>query len=227
VGADFAAIGRLLGNEHRAAMVNLLMEGAPATAGELARAAGVSPSTATEHLAALTRGRLITPTPEGRRKYFTIATQEMAAALEALSLVCPPTPVRSLRQSRDADRLAFLRTCYDHLAGAVAVSLFDALIRKRWLTSPAYDVSPLGERHLIQIGVDVELARHRRRAFARPCLDWTERRPHLAGAVGASLAEAFLANGWARRQPTGRGLVLTETGKEGVANHFQVDVGIS
>lgn len=226
---DFATVGRLLGNEHRATMIDRLMEGAPLASGELARAAGVSPSTASEHLAELARGGLITAVREGRRRYFMIAGPEVATALESLSLICPATPARSLRQSRDNERVAFFRTCYDHLAGSVAVALLDTMVRERWLIpgSPDYEVSARGESHLHQIGIDCAIPKIRRRAFARLCLDWTERRSHLAGHLGAVVAEAFLANNWARRLPTARGLVLTEAGSNVLIRHFHVDFSSS
>jgi DNA-binding transcriptional ArsR family regulator len=207
-------------------MISRLMEGTSATAGDLARIAGVSPSSACEHLTQLSQGGLVSVSAQGRRKLFMIASTEIATALEALSLICPPTQVRSLRQSRDASRLAAFRTCYDHLAGSVAVAVLTAMLRQRWLlaSSLEYEVTGRGDKRLKEIGVDVTRAMARRRAFARPCLDWTERKSHLAGALGASLAEAFFTNEWARRHASGRGLIITKRGTSALMETFEVDV---
>ncbi|HEX2050134.1 MAG TPA: helix-turn-helix transcriptional regulator [Actinomycetota bacterium] len=210
---DFASIARVLANPNRAAMVDRLMDGVPVTAGELARAAGVSPSTASDHLAQLQRAGLVTATKAGRRRYFRLGGPGVAEALEAFAQLCPPRDVRSLRQARDAHDVAYLRTCYDHLAGAVAVALAERLQSLGWLRfDDAPVVTSLGAARFASIGVDVEAARAARRAFARQCLDWTERRPHLAGALGAAVAEAFFDNGWIRRRPSGRGVTLTADG---------------
>lgn len=225
MGTDFAAVARLLANGPRSAMIDRLMDGTPASAGELARLAGVRASTATDHLAQLEAGGLVTAVRDGRSKYFTIAGRDVATALERFSLICPPRPVRSLKQSREASAIAHFRTCYDHLAGSVAVAVFDELARRRWIVRGADDarLSRRGEAALTAAGVDVERARSARRTFVRTCLDWTERRPHLAGALGAELAGLFLTRGWARRRPSGRGLDLTASGAAALKAHFGVD----
>jgi hypothetical protein len=138
--------------------------------------------------------------------------------MEALCLLAPPRPVRSLRQSQQARALRFARTCYDHLAGAVGVAMADALLRAalRPVGDRAYDLTTRGERLLGDLGVDVAELRRQRRAFARHCLDWTERSPHLSGALGAALLARLLDLGWLRRGRVPRGLVLTEAGRAGL-----------
>jgi DNA-binding transcriptional ArsR family regulator len=226
VATDFASVARLLANTSRAAMVDCLMEGGTVTAGELARVAGVSPPTASAHLAELEAGGLVRVTAQGRNKYYRIADRDVAAALEAFSLICPPRSVRSLRESRDAEGLARFRTCYDHLAGMIAVSLFSRMADLGWLNraSDGCTLTARGERELSSLGVNIEHARGLRRAYTRTCLDWTERRPHLAGAVGSALADVFLANRWASRRLPGRGLIITQAGCALLAERFGLEL---
>jgi len=205
-------------------MVDLLLDGRPATGGELARTAGISPSTASEHLSELVRGGLVTATAHGRHRYYALTGPQVATALEALSLICAPAPVRSLRQSAQARALSHARTCYDHLAGAIGVQLLDAMLDRQWLTDDVggYSLTPDGQHALQDLGVDVNGAAGRRRNFARPCADWTERRPHLAGALAAAITATLLQRQWFHRSASTRGLRLTETGRSGLREHFGI-----
>jgi DNA-binding transcriptional ArsR family regulator len=215
---DLAAVGALIGDPSRARMLDALMGGRAMAAGELARAAGVGASTASEHLARLRDGGLVEVVAQGRHRYYRIAGPDVGSALEALSHVAPPRPIASLRQAGHAQALGFARTCYDHLAGSCGVALHDALIARDWLTA-AYDVTPVGDEALAGWGVDVAAARGRRRSFARPCLDWTERRPHLAGALAAAITDALVEQGWfVRRAADSRALRLTDAGRSGLAS---------
>lgn len=215
---DLAAVGALIGDPSRARMLDSLMSGRALAAGELAAVAGVGRSTASEHLGRLLDGGLVEVVEQGRHRYYRLAGPTVARALEALSHVAPPRPVTTLRQSGQARALGFARTCYDHLAGRCGVELHDALIARGWL-SAAYDVTPSGTDALAAWGVDVARARARRRSFARPCLDWTERRPHLAGALAAEVTDALLDRGWfVRRSADSRALRLTDSGRAGLAD---------
>lgn len=212
---DLAAVAAAIGEPSRAAMLDALMTGTALTAGELARAAGVGRSTASEHLARLVSAGLVEVAEQGRHRYHRLSGPEVAHALEALSHIAPPKPVRTLRESSRARSLWFARTCYDHLAGACGVTLHDLLLEGGMLAGAAggYEVTPSGARWFAELGVDVDAARARRRSFARPCLDWTERRPHLAGALAAATTDRLLELGWfARRGPDTRALRLTEAG---------------
>jgi DNA-binding transcriptional ArsR family regulator len=214
VATDYAAVARLLGHPARSAMIDALMDGGALPASELARLAGVRVSTASEHLARLADGGLVTVAPEGRYRFFRISSSAVAEALEAFARICPRAPVRSLRTSMEADAIRYARTCYDHLAGTLGVAVFDAMRRKRWL-APAdggYHLSRSGRLALEATGVDVDGATGRRRTFARPCIDWTERRPHLAGALGAALTTTLLDRDWIRRRD-GRGVTPTDAGR--------------
>lgn len=215
---DLAVVGALIGDPSRARMLDSLMGGRALAAGELARIAGVGASTASEHLARLLDGGLVEVVAQGRHRYFRIAGPAVGEALEALSHVAPPRPVTSLRASSHARSLAFARTCYDHLAGRCGVLLHDALLTQGWL-SASYDVTPAGSAALGTWGVDVEATRGRRRTFARPCLDWTERRSHLAGALAADIGSALIDRGWfVRRAADSRSLRLTDVGRAGLVD---------
>jgi DNA-binding transcriptional ArsR family regulator len=223
--ADIAGVARLIGEPARAAMLDALLSGRALAAGELGRVGGVSPATASEHLARLRDGGLVDVVAAGRHRYYRLAGPDVAQVLEALALVSPRRPVRSLRQSRAAAALAVARTCYDHLAGQVGVALHDALVAGEALAAggDGYRLTDGGAALLTRLDVDVAGAAAARRAFARPCLDFTERRPHLAGALGAALCARLLADGWlARPAADQRGLRLTVRGRAALETHFGV-----
>lgn len=229
---DFSQVGRLLASPARAVVVDALLEGRALPAGQLAALAGVSAPTISEHLSELVGGGLVTVTGVGRHRYYQLAGADIAEALEALARICPAAPVRSLRQSSAAASLRVARLCYDHLAGVVGVALLDAMAERGWLAASAdlpggqdLEVTGLGRDELGAIGVDVAACGRARRVFARTCLDWTQRRVHLAGAVGAGLATALLDREWVRRAGPGRGLTVTEAGMRGLHASFGMDVG--
>ena len=214
---DLAAVGALVGHPSRAAMLDALLAGRALTATELARTAGVSPATASEHLARLRDGGMVEVLVQGRHRYHRIASPDVAAALEALAHIAPPKPATTLRQSRRAKSLAEARTCYDHLAGRSAVALHDGLVARGWLVPEpgGYRLTGAGRDGLLAWGVDVVAADESRRAYARPCLDWTERREHLAGALAAAIAAALVdgPEPWfVRRADDHRGLRPTSLG---------------
>jgi DNA-binding transcriptional ArsR family regulator len=220
---DLAAVGALLGNPSRAAMLDALMTGRALTAGELARVAEVSAATASEHLAKLCEGGLVEVVSQGRHRYHRLASAEVGAALESLSHIAPAKPVRTLRQSTRARSLAEARTCYDHIAGHSGVALHDGLLARGWLVPEpgGYGLSEPGVEGLLGWGVDVTTARAARRPLARPCLDWTERREHLAGALAAALATALIEGPepwFSRRSDDHRGLRPTDRGRDGLAD---------
>ena len=219
---DLAAVGALLGNPSRAAMLDALMTGRALTASQLARVAGISPATASEHLAKLREGELVEVVVQGRHRYHRIASPDVGAALESLSHIAPEQAVTTLRQSTRARSLAEARTCYDHVAGRSGVALHDGLVARGWLVPEpgGYGLSEPGVEGLLGWGVDVTTARASRRRFARPCLDWTERREHLAGSLAAALAIALIdgPEPWfVRRSDDHRGLRPTDLGRDRLA----------
>lgn len=212
--ADVAAVAALLGDRARAAICMALLDGRSRPAGELAQLAGVTASTASEHLGLLRGGGLIEVAARGRHRYYRLAGAEVAAAVEALSVLADPLPVRSLRQSGASERLRAGRTCYDHLAGRLGVAVTDALVSRGVLTPElgVADPAPLG-----RLGVPVT-SPSTRRPVVRACLDWTERRHHVAGALPAALTERLFELGWLRRPDAGRAVCLTAPGRQGLAD---------
>ncbi len=222
VDVDIAAVAALVGEPARARMLTALMDGRARTAKELAYGAGVTPQTASSHLAKLVRARLLAMERQSRHRYFRLAAPSVGQAVEALMAVSPPS--RPAAAARPLDGMRLARTCYDHLAGRLGVSVTDAMVRRRFLASSGRDfvLTSLGARVLTRLGVDVETTRRERRAFARQCLDWSERRPHLAGALGAALARRCQALRWVRPVPDQRTLALTPQGRHGIRAWFGI-----
>ncbi|WP_113699516.1 ArsR/SmtB family transcription factor [Nonomuraea lactucae] len=216
--ADIAPVAALIADPTRAAILTALLGGRALAAGELARLAGVGAATASAHLSRLLDGRLVDVVRQGRHRYYRLAGHEVAEVLEVLARVSARPLVRSLRQSRQARMLEEARTCYDHLAGRAGVGLLDRLREGGCLTGE--EVTPEGERLLAGLGVDVAAARAARRRFAPECLDWTERRAHLGGALGAAVTGALLELGWYVRGPVPRAVTLTDVGRGGLAALF-------
>ena len=185
-------------------MLTALADGRALPAGELARQAGVSPATATAHLRRLVEGGLVRVRVQGRHRYHELAGPHVATVLEALAQVAPEVPLRTLRQHRDATVMAEARTCYDHLAGRRGVELRDRLLATRALHSTDdrdHALTAHGERLIVALGIDLDQLRPSRRIFARSCLDWTQRRPHLAGALPAAITSTFLTRGFSSAAP--------------------------
>jgi DNA-binding transcriptional ArsR family regulator len=220
---NIAAVAALIGDPARARMLTALMDGRARTAKELAYGAAVTPQTASSHLAKLVGARLLVVERQSRHRYFRLAAPSVGHAVEALMAVSPPRP-RVTASAGPLDGLRLARTCYDHLAGRLGVSMTDAMVRRRFLRPAGRDflLTTLGARFLGRLGVDVEKARGERRAFARQCLDWSERRAHLAGALGAAVARRCLDLRWAYLVGEERTLTLTPQGLGGLRTWFGI-----
>ncbi|MDT7625924.1 MAG: hypothetical protein QOF99_6825 [Pseudonocardiales bacterium] len=196
---DLAAVAVLFGDPARLAMLAALAGGRALPAGELARQAGVRPATATAHLRKLVDGGLVRVRVQGRHRYHELAGARVGAVLEALAQLAPAAEVRSLRAHRAGAALVEARTCYDHLAGRRGVELRDRLLEAGALRAVGeldHQLTGPGRRLLTALEVDPERLAASRRVFARRCVDWTHRRPHLAGALPAALTGQFVARGW-------------------------------
>lgn len=212
---DLAAIASLVAEPARAAIVGELFDGRALPAGELARAAGVSPATASAHLAKLVDGNLLDVVSQGRHRYYRIASAEVAQALETLGALAPRRPVKSLRNALRTERLRDARSCYDHLAGRYATALAGALVERGALErdGDGFRLGAAGREMLAELGVDVSAVVKRADEHVRGCLDWTERRPHIGGPLGRALLTAFLERGYFARGSEARVLRVTPQGQ--------------
>ncbi len=246
--ADLAAVAGLIGDPARARVLAALGDGRALAAGVLAAEAGVSAPTVSGHLRKLVDAGILTVTAQGRHRYYRLAGPEIGAALEALARIAPPAPVGSLREGTRAHAVRRARTCYDHLAGRLGVQVMAGLIargalvghdgrhlgaaaRRDRLSSAGWDVDyQLGEGAgivLASLGVDLDalLESPRRRPLLRYCVDWSEQRHHLSGALGAGVLDAFLRAGWLRRARAGRAVHVTADGER--ALRTRLDVGLA
>lgn len=219
-GPYIAEAASLIGDPARANMLAALLSGRAMTATELGLAAGVAPSTASEHLAKLVDGKLLSAVRTGRHRYFQLASPAVARVLEALAADGPP---RYRPKSRCDDAMARARTCYDHLAGKLGVALADSLASRDHLVLNEQGglLTDSGRAFLGELGVELDRGRSRR-AFCRPCLDWSERRWHIGGTVGAALADRCFALGWTERSNDSRAIAITATGERAFDELFAV-----
>jgi DNA-binding transcriptional ArsR family regulator len=219
---DMGRLARVIGDPTRMNMLVLMMEGRALTAKELAWGVGVGAPTCTVHLRRLMDDALVVSTSQGRHKYFRLASNEVARCVESLMTVASRAvkpaapPDSSMRQAR---------MCYDHLAGQLGMKVMDALLAKRLLEAEDrnFILTANGERKLAELGIDLPLLRQTRRRFACGCLDWSERRDHLGGALGAALADMMLGAAWLKRKPDSRVVSVTKRGNAALAEHFQID----
>ena len=214
-----SGVAGLLGEPARTRILTALLGGFALTAKELAYFAGVTPPTASSHLSRLVGGDVLVMEKQGRCHYYRIKSAEVAHAIEGL-MTLAPAPRQGWPPNQHVDpALRDARMCYDHLAGRLGVALCDMLIRRNYiiLSNGIGEVTPSGARLLAGLGVDLPEARRARRHYCRSCIDWTERRHHLSGAVGAALAAAFLERRWIARVPDSRALTVTGHGKEKLA----------
>ncbi|MFC8300669.1 ArsR/SmtB family transcription factor [Micromonospora orduensis] len=223
-GRGLAELAALLADGTRAGICLALLDGRAWTAGELARRAGVAPSTASDHLTRLVQGGLLVEERQGRHRYLRLAGPTVAQLIESLAghAPAPPAPTGSLRAVTAGAALAYARTCYDHLAGRLGVLMYDALLADGRLDrANGLTLTPDGWAWAAGLGVPVQVLRSGRRQVVRDCLDWTERRAHLAGALGAALCRRFTELDWITRG-TGRVVRVTPTGRSALAESLAV-----
>ncbi len=229
--ANLATPAALIGDPVRARLLLSLMDGRAHPAGDLARGAGCTAQSASNHLARLLEGGLVLMEQAGRHRYYRLASRDVAEALESLQRLTPPPRSLEAPRTRAARLLRDARSCYDHLAGRLGVAITDGLAQRGLIApdpndSKLYLVTPAGEAWFADFGVDTAPAAGRR-IFARACLDWTERRPHLAGALGARLLHRLFALGWIARTEGGRGWRLTLAGIQGFKRALGVELEVA
>ena len=224
---EVSRIAAAIGEPARARILFSLLDGHARTSTELAVLAEVTPSTASVHMNRLRAQKLVNVLVQGKHRYYSLQGPDVAAALEALSVLAgasrpkfvPTTPAR----------LRTARTCYDHLAGALGVAFHDRLRELKWIddtnsTENAYEVTTIGAKSLQASGVDIEAARSQRRRFAYACLDWSERRPHMGGALAAALLKVALQRKWVEQDLDSRALDITAVGRRELRTRFGISV---
>jgi DNA-binding transcriptional ArsR family regulator len=223
-------IAALMGDPARAAMLSLLMDGRAHTASDLAHAAGVTAQTASGHLSRMVEAGLLGARAQGRNRFYRLASGDVAHAMESLMALAgqrAEPASRSAAWRRDPD-LRYCRTCYDHLAGQVGLAVTDSLTQHGHLEPKGprdWQLTSSGELFCQRLGVDLAGARSSTtRHFARQCLDWSERRPHISGALGSAIADTFFKKGWAERLRRGRTVRLTDSGRRALSSHFGTSV---
>ncbi|WP_112664271.1 ArsR/SmtB family transcription factor [Microvirga flavescens] len=230
-GIVLAEIAASIGDVSRANILSALMDGRALTASELAWHANVSAQTASGHLAKLVETSLLAVEKQGRHRYYRLASPEVAHAIEALMAVASAGPKRYRPVGPKDTALRNARTCYDHLAGRLGIAVTDALTSRNYvvLSDSAGAVTEAGHRFLCDMGIDLAEPGHKR-ALCRTCLDWSERRPHLAGRLGAALCTHMFERGWIERIKDTRALKVTALGKNELKEFFgieeQIDAGL-
>jgi DNA-binding transcriptional ArsR family regulator len=225
-GPLIAEIAALVAEPARASMLSASVDGRALTAGELAYAARVTPQTASTHLARLTEAGLLSPMREGRHRYFRLASPNVVEMLDGIVTVALENRPRRRPLSRQERELSAARICYDHLAGRLAVELTEFFTAQEYLViaDEGAEVTEAGACFFGAFGIDLSALSSARRRFCRVCLDWTERRPHLAGALGAALTKRCFDLAWTERMQHSRAVIVTASGKRGFFRTFGITV---
>ena len=221
--AEVCRIAAAIGAPARARMLYCLVDGRARTSTELAVVAGVTPATASVHLQRLKTQRLVKVLAQGKHRYYSLDGATVADVLEALSVLAGGS--RDVFVPNTPNRLRAARTCYDHLAGTLGVSLHDRFTGLRWLkggsrSDNTYNLTPAGEQGFAALGIDIEGTRALRRRFAYPCVDWSERRPHVGGALAAAFLDVALKRKWVVPDLDSRALRITNTGRREMLARF-------
>lgn len=223
--ADIAAIASVLADRTRADMLVMLLDGRALPAGELARAAGVAPSTASSHLARLVENGFLAVERTGKHRYYRLSSPELIAAMEALAVIAPSKPIRSLKQSRNAEAIRYARTCYDHLAGQVGVAFTQTLVDREIVIEleGGYRVTNDGKVVLEDFGLDVDKLKAQL-AFSPNHIDWSERYRHIAGPLAKAITVHMFDLGWLNRVQASRAVRVTAPGRDGLKEHFGLEL---
>jgi DNA-binding transcriptional ArsR family regulator len=223
-GPYIAEAAALIGDPARASILSALMDGRALTATELAHVAGVTPQTASGHLAKLKTANMVVVERQGRHRYYRLGGPEIAHAIEALSVIAQTGAPRHRPTGPRDQAMRYARTCYDHLAGQVAVAVVERFVELGYIIEGEenFDVSAEGVGALGAFGVEIETLRGQRRAFARRCLDWSERRAHIGGALGAAFLNRCEAQGWLKTKTGSRSVIVTDAGRTGLSETFGI-----
>ncbi|MUK88854.1 helix-turn-helix domain-containing protein [Ornithinibacillus sp. L9] len=223
---NVSKVASLLSDPTRSAILLSLMDGRIHPASELAFIAKVKPQTASFHLHKMLEANLISVEKHGRHRYYKLINSDVAKVIEQILSISPNSPVTSLKNSREKSAIHFARTCYDHLAGYMGVQITNSLIQQGFVNKVDlnFEVTPEGSNFFREFGIDLEEQKNKRRAFARCCLDWSERQHHIAGALGNALLVKILELQWITRIPNIRAVKVTSKGKTELQKLFNINV---
>jgi DNA-binding transcriptional ArsR family regulator len=219
-------IASLVSEPSRAAILTALLDGRFHTASELAHMAGIKPQTASFHLAKMTEAHVVTVEKQGRHRYYGIQDPEVARVMESFLSIAPPVPIKSFKQASENEAIRLARTCYDHVAGQLGVQLMNFFMQKGILSEDqdGLHITDQGETFFTDFQIDLTKTRQKRRSFSHKCLDWSERRHHLAGALGSAILDRLFELHWIERLPTTRAIRITADGKRGFKEIFSIEV---
>ncbi|MDA1533318.1 metalloregulator ArsR/SmtB family transcription factor [Bacillus cereus group sp. BY17LC] len=223
---NISYIAKLIAEPTRAIILECLMNNQALPASELAYMAKVSHPTISSHLSKLVEGNLLTVEQHGRHRYYRLANQEVAEVLEKLGTIAPTVQVRTLKQSDQLKQVRYARTCYDHLAGRLGVEIAEKLLDRDFiiLEEGEYSVTEQGKLWFLNFGINIEEAEIKRRVFAKPCLDWSERRYHISGWLGSAIAKRFFEQEWITKMDKNRAVHLTRKGMKSLKDQLGIDM---
>jgi DNA-binding transcriptional ArsR family regulator len=222
---NIASVAALIGDPTRATILASLADGRALTAGELAYIAKVSPQTASSHLTKLVEGGLLVMQAQGRHRYYRLTSSKVAEVIEEMAALAPPAPIRSLRESEQAKALRFARTCYEHLAGELGVSITTTLVKKGYIeeSNDNYQLTRLGEKWLLEFGVRITGLNRLKCSIPRH-IDWTERHHHIGGPIAVGLTRRLLELEWIARGNVRRSIVITDAGRINFQREFHLEL---
>ncbi len=222
---QFSQIASLIGDPVRAKILWALLDGRAYTATELAVYADTTPQNISMHLNKLVNADLLSVESQGRHRYYNYSRADVPYAIEAIASLIPGNGLTVNKLAEDKP-VRYCRSCYDHLAGKVGVLLTDGLLKQQFIYKQdnSFEVSPEGETWFNSLSIDVDLLKKQKRSFARPCLDWSERKHHLAGSLGAALLNRMITDGWVRKEKGSRTMIVTRKGEQAFFDHFKIDV---
>lgn len=223
---QFIKTASLIGDPTRASILWALLDGRAFTATELAVAANTSPQNISMHLGKLLDADLLCVEKQGRHKYYRFSNKEVAYALEGMANLIPNKKVSSDNKKENYPPIKFCRTCYDHLAGKIGVALTDSLLEQKIIVEKnnAFEISEEGEKWFSDFGINVEEAQKQKRIFLKPCLDWSERRNHISGSIGALLLNKMINEDWLRKTKNSRAIIVTAKGEKELLKYFKIVV---
>jgi DNA-binding transcriptional ArsR family regulator len=221
---QFIKTASLIGDPTRASILWTLLDGRAFTATELAIAVNTSPQNISMHLGKLLEAGLLSVEKQGRHKYYKFSNKEVAYAVEAMANLVPKPDISLQKKSENYPPIKFCRTCYDHLAGKIGVALTESLLSQKIIIeiNNNFEISREGEKWFSDFGINTEEAQKQKRIFLKPCLDWSERRNHLAGSIGALLLNKMLNEDWLRRKADSRAIIITGKGEKELFNYFKI-----